>query len=488
MPAVLMNRAANLIAANLFAASLFATCLYALLCALAPAAVGASQSDQPQLNAALEVVRSQPAARIATALAADVSQEGHWTFANARGERFTTASPEELKRVLATLAPDAAKPGAKLLLVVTTDTVFRHRALFMALPLAAAATTDAVLALDAEQYALIRSGQQLYAALRPGLAVELTTRALFDETAWQLAHPLKRNTIRILGVEPGGPATILASPRLDPQTKRPLTDQIAPASLVDALRSLRAQTVILTARRDGNVLAFRPSSGPEVTLAAADVLAAAEASDVNLVILQSATPRQPGTRSWLWQRVSVSRLEDAIARDHLADFLNAMATPEARVLVQASTSETGRVSLTATAARSDGSLRSGIGGTLSDMVSNIAGQVVVSGIEANMRGRNRQSELDRRLLAGVPSWLQYGYVGLVLLGLAGHAIASTWWARIWPPEARAAYANAFGYHSARLLRLAAYVVLFLPLTAMASAPMTVASKLCSKPTSKLETA
>ena len=42
------------------------------------------------------------------ALAAHVSQEGHWTFANKAGERFTAANPEELRRAIPILAPGAA--------------------------------------------------------------------------------------------------------------------------------------------------------------------------------------------------------------------------------------------------------------------------------------------------------------------------------------------------------------------------------------------
>ena len=239
-----------------------------------------------------------------------------------------------------------------------------------------------------------------------------------------------------------------------------------------ALGTLARQTVLLTARRDGDVLAFRPSSGPEQTLPWKGVLAAAEAADVNLVLLQSATPRQPGTRSWLWQRVSVGRLDDALGRDHLADFLNAIASPQSKLLVTAEDLGTGRVRLAARPIRDDSAPRTGIGEALSDLASNIVGQVVVSGVEASLRDRARQTELDRRLVAGVPSWLQWAYFGLLALGLLGHGVARRWWSRIWPPEAREGYGNAFGYQSARAIRGAAYAALFMPLSALASAPLT----------------
>jgi hypothetical protein len=453
-----------------------------LLCVCTALAANTARAEtSASLAQALVLFEALPANRKTTTLAAEVSQEGHWTFANSKAERFTTASPEELKRVLPTLAADAAQPGVRLTLIVTGETVFRQRAHFLALPLAHAPQTDVLIAVGPDAYPLVKRGNQIFATIKPGLAIELTERTLFDETVWQLAHPLKQNSIRVIALEPGGPTSLTMRPRLDAQTKQPLTDQIAPGSLIAALRTLRAQTVILTARRDGNALAFRPSSGSEITLPLADVLAAAEAADVNLVVLQSATPRQPGTRSWLWQRVSVTRLGDAIARDHLADFLNALATPEQRLLISASVEGAGRIRLTAAQMKNDGFLNSGIGGKLNDLVSNIAGQVVISSVEASMRDSARQSELDRRIILALPSWLQYGYGLLILIGLAGHPIANTWWTRIWPPEARDSYANTFGYQSARAIRSLFYATIFMPLTALASAPLALAGRLRRAP-------
>ena len=443
--------------------------------------IGVTRQARAQSSAALaqaiELLKQQPAAQNGLGLAAEVSPEGHWTFVNAGGERFTTASPEELKRVLPTVAPEAAKATARLLLLVTEDTVFKQRQHFQALALANDRRTDAMIAVDTQAYPLLRRGERanerFYAEARPSLLVELSERRLFDEAVWQLAHPLKRTSVRVLALEPGGPEIVSPSPRLDPQTKQTLTDQIAPSALVAALGTLARQTVILTARRDGDVLAFRPSSGPEQTLAAKDVLAAAEAADVNLVLLQSATPRQPGTRSWLWQRVSVGRLDTALARDHLGDFLNALGSPQSKLLVAAEDIGAGRVRLTARPVRDEGSPRTGIGEALGDLVSNIAGQVVVSGVEASLRDRARQTELDRRLFPSVPSLVQWVYLGLLALGALGHRVARGWWAGIWPPEARESYGGAFGFLSARLVRGAVYGALYMPLVSLASAPMAV---------------
>jgi hypothetical protein len=409
-----------------------------------------------------------------SALAAEASGEGHWSFVNAAGERFTTASAEELKRLLPALAPEATKPGSRLRLVLTEDTVFRYRQQLQELPLASERRTDLAIVVDDQLYALVRRGERpretFFAEVRANILIELNERRLFDEAVWQLAHPLKRSAVRVLSLEPGGPESVPAAARIDPQTKRALTDQVAPASLEAALRTLARQTVIITTRRDGDTLAFRPSSGPELTLPARSILAAAESADVNLVLLQSANPRQPGARSWWWGRISVGRLDDALGRDHLADFLNALASPQAKLLVAAEDSGGGRVRLTARPMKDESSPRTGIGETLSELASNIVGQVVVASVEASLRDRGRQSELDRRIVPGVPSVLQWVYAGLLALGIAGHRVARGWWERIWPPERRESYGNVFGYRAARSVRGLVYGLLFLPLTAFASVP------------------
>ncbi len=434
---------------------------------------GASAQKAAALAQAAELLKALPSAQNGLALAAEASGEGHWSFVNAGGERFTTASADELKRVIPTLVPEAGKPGARLTLLLTEDTVFRYRQHLQALALAGERRTDLMIAVDAQAYALVRRGERarerLYAEIRSNLLIELTERRLFDEAVWQLAHPLKRGSVRVLALEPGGPAAVPPSPRLDPQTKRALTDQVAPSALLAALRTLGGQTVILTARRDGEALAFRPSSGPEQALPLKDVLAAAESADVNLVLLQSATPRQPGTRSWWWVRISVGRLDDALGRDHLADFMNAIASPQGRLLVTVEDLGAGRVRLRADPMKDESSPRTGIGEALSELASNLAGQVVVSGVEASLRDRARQGELDRRLVPGVPSILQAIYLGLVALGALGHLVAREWWARIWPPERRESYRGAFGYLSASAVRALLYGALFMPLVAIASA-------------------
>jgi hypothetical protein len=453
-------------------AHLLLTLLIATLLGAASPAHAQREDLLAVATAALALLPSSPD-RIA--LAAEATGEGHWTFVSTTGERFTAANAEEMKRVLPTLAPEAAKPGKRLGLVVTETTAFRQRGHLLALALARLAGTDLMVVIGREIYPLVRRGERanerLYGQVLPTTLIELTERRHFDEAIWQLAHSLRRTSVRVLALEPGGPEAVTAAPRLDPQSRRPLTDQIAPGALSAALRTLAGQTVILTARRDGERLAFRPSSGPELHLPLKEIWSVAEAADVNLVLLHSANPRQPGSQSWWWWRITVGRLDGALKRDRLADFLAAIVAPESKLMVSVEDLGTGRIRLKAEPLRDESRPRTGIGEALSEFASNIVGQVVVSGVDASFRDRARQGELDRRLIAAVPSLVQWIYLGLVAVGVLGHGVARAWWSRIWPPEMRGGYRNAFGYVAARGVRAAAYVAMFMPLVALASAPV-----------------
>ena len=284
----------------------------------------------------------------------------------------------------------------------------------------------------------------------------MAERKVFDEAVWQLTRPLNKANVRVLALEPGGPPRLASTPRIDPATKR----------AAGRRRSIRracprrwarcaARPCWSPAASMAALLYVQPSSGPEKSLLLPDLFKAAEEADVNLVVLRAAsTPRQPGGRNWLWQKVEVKGLEQAMQHARVADFLNALGGTERapaglghalRPAHRCSTS--GR--------RADlpgGPLQSPVGDLFSGIVSDITGRVITAGLQANMRSAERQQELDQRLIPGIPSDFQFGYLVLVVLGLFGVPISRAWWRRLWPPEAATEYAGRAGYLAARTVR------------------------------------
>jgi len=418
-----------------------------------------------ELERAAAHIKALPAGSGA-ALAVHATPEGHWKFVNREGDVFTAATPAELQRAVPTLLPETP-PGSRLGFYLSEETLFGERALLKELP---PAGTLYVVA-GKESYPLITrttsNGDSLYAAVRPSLLVELRERSLFDEALAQLERPLSRSSIRTLALEPGSAGTLPSYPRLDPGSRVALVDAVDPAALPAALASVRGQTVLVTGRVEGNLLYFRPTHGPEQSIKLSDLVGAAAENDVNLVMLYAPAPRQPGGRNWLWQRISVGGLDDALKRATLGDFLDALGQARGEFRVSMTREGSGRVTIRAVPANGDtGSVTGMVGDLWSSTVSNITGNVVTSAVEVHARDENRQRELDTRIVPGVPAWIQILYLICLGAGVLAWPVASAWFRHIWPPEQRAEYGNAVGYRAAQAVRLAAFIVLFLPIVGL----------------------
>ena len=438
---------------------------------IAGTAVRSGPPISPALENAVRYMRGLPARGDMVALAAQGTPEGHWRFVNKSGEMFTVGTPDEMKRVVTVLHPEA-RPGARLALYMTQDTVLRDRVALKVLP----AGIDLSVVVGAESYRLLRrseqAGERFFAEIRPNLVVEMGDKRLFEEAVWQLGRPLDAARVRVLALEPGGPATLPSSPRIDPASKRALVDPIDPASLFPAMRAVAGQTLAIVGRMERDLIYVKPANGPDHVLLAKDLFKAAAAADVNLVLLLAAsTPRQPGGRNRLWQRVEVRGLDEALHNARMADFLNALGSPSRRLAVVAL--PLGQ--RTALDLQPAGDLPSAaparpVAEFFANAVSDLTGRVTATSMQANLRSASHQQELDYRLLPGIPSAAQIAYGLLVVLGLLGVPVSRTWWQRVWPPETAGDYAGQTGYWAARAARGLAFALVFLPLTAVVSAP------------------
>jgi len=279
-----------------------------------------------------------------------------------------------------------------------------------------------------------------------------------------LERGLARADIRVLALEPGTSATLASSPRFDARGQLALVDAVDPATLASQLASVRGQTVLVTGRVDQGMLRFQPSSGGEQALKLDDLTRAAANSDVNLVIVHADNPRQPGGRNWLWQPIAVGGLDNALKRATFADFLEAFAGSLGDIGVSVDRGTQGRVLLRAAPLdRQADALTDTLGGWWSTAVSSITGDVVASALEVHARDADRQRELDSRLIANVPSWIQFAYLGGLIAGLLGWASAARWFGALWPPEKRDEYRGAIGYRLAQFARLLAFLFVFLPI-------------------------
>jgi len=423
---------------------------------------GAGKLGLGALDNAAAHVATLPKLSSGAALAAHITPEGHWKFASREGQVFTAATPDELARVGTALAPEAA--GGKLSFYLSEDTVFAQRAALKDLP--KEVELHVVVGDDAYKLRRLGTADDLAAEFRPNVIVSISDRALFEETVYRLARPLNKSNIRVLALETGGPQRLSSVPRFDPATKAALVDQVDPTSLPAALSGLKGQTALISGRIEGDVLTFRPSSGPEQTLNITKLVKAAEEADVNLVLFQTGAAHQPGGRNWLWQKVAVAGLDDAMKRATFADFLSTLGGAGSELTIKAAPSSHGRVVFSAVPTKTASApITETVSGWFGweNWAGEVTGQVVVQAAEVYARDQKQERELDARIVPGIPSGLQFAYLGSLVAGLIAWQVTFPWWARIWPPEQRADYAGRIGYIAARVARFLACALVFLPL-------------------------
>ncbi|MGD9827617.1 MAG: hypothetical protein AB7E70_15035 [Hyphomicrobiaceae bacterium] len=425
-----------------------------------PAPKGATY-DQT-LPAALEALRGLPASATTPTLVVESVEAGALRLRNASGETFTAATAEELARGLTILlGAEAARTPASLAFYLTEETAFARPALLDALP--AASRLHAVL--GRTLYRLARSGsgprRRLTVEVRPGLHVALGERADFAEISWQLDRPLPRRRLRLLSVVAAEPR-LTSSPPPPPKatTGTPVPEPVAAAQLLTSLARRPGATVIMVAHIKGGVAYFDTSRSPPAAARLADLTAAATAADLDLLLIEAPTPRQPGRRNWLWLRIEVAGLSRALSASSLGAALAEMSRTMGPLRLELQRRDEGRMVLLARAQDR------GTPDTITDVVGGLTGSVVPGALHLSLTPRARRIELDRRVLPGIPSLAQGGYALLLLLGLLGLTPARRWWRRLWPPEDRAEYASRRGYVTAHAVRGLAFVLLYLPIVAI----------------------
>jgi len=420
------------------------------------------------LDNAAVALRKLPDGDAQTALAVHATPEGHWVLVNKKGEQFTAGTPDELNRAPKTLL-GAAVEGKPLTLYLTEDTVFEQAARLKDLP----TTAKLNIVSRKKAYRLVPTVAQatgFAVQVKPNLNVALSQRAMFHEALFRLNRSLNSANIRVLALEPGGPKRLSSVPGRDPKTKRRLIESIEPADLKSALGKLKGQTVVVTGEVKGTRLHFQPASTSAGQVELTELADAARGADVNLVVLRSSSPTQPGAKTWLWQTVEVDGLETALKRPTFADFLQSVTENSGDLLIEANPGARGRIVLTAKPTGATGAVTDAVTGEVSswiDVVSEqVTGTIATQGITAYARNREQENEHALRLVPGIPSTLQLLYAFGLFAGLMGLSVAREWWRKLWPQEKRQEYAGRFGYQAARVARGIAFVILFLPLVGM----------------------
>ncbi len=432
------------------------------------------------LESPAKIIKKLPERSDRLVIGAHATPEGHWKFVNQKGDVYTAGTPNELARLEKAIAPDGLSANHKVAIYLSEETVFERVGMLKDLPPAA----ELHVASGSVSYRLlpssgvIRSPKQLAIQVRPKVHIVAVEQAAFREAAWQLTRPLRKADVRILALEPGAPATLSRSPRFDKTRKVAMVDQVDPDGLVASMSGVRGQTILVTGRVENGALFYPSGSLSEGSIQLRLLKEAAAKADVNLVVLHSSTSRQPGGRNWLWQRVEVDGLTDALKRATFADFLDALGTGRGTYRVTVRNQTNDRVHVEAIPdTTTSAPITDTVGQWVGEIVSSVTGDVVVSALDADLRSKERQKELDARLVPGIPSAYQIMYCISFVMGLAGWSMASSWWRMIWRQDARESYRSGFGWFTARLAEWLLYLFVFLPIVGIPALLVTLLGQL-----------
>ncbi|KAB2846877.1 MAG: hypothetical protein F9K44_14555 [Hyphomicrobiaceae bacterium] len=455
--------------------------LPALLLACLLALTSLAHAGPPQdIEAALAILKRLPETERSRALLAHLIAEGHWRFLNAKGEVVTASNREEVKRAIATLLPEAGFEGGRnlsqLALFLTDETAVSAGAKLAELPREAALLVIVASAAYAVDRQTVAGAERLFARSNASLLVEIKDLVSLRETFWQLSRPLSGSGLRLIALEPGLEVSKSPAPSRKPAAGE--INAIDPANLKVALAALKGETAVLTGRIADDMLWYQPRNGPRRSLALDELSRIAEAADANVIVLETRSTKQPGTRNWLFLSRGFKGLTPSLAAGQEAatgDLIAAFAAVQGNFVVRVLEHPGGRFALTAMPAKmvdvKPGEERRGIKSYWQGALSVFTGDMVVEKIWMTAKSRARQGELDVRIVPGLPSWLQLTYAALIASGFLGLPTAWAWYGRLWPAEDRAEYANRVGYLAAEGFRRALFAGLFLPLSGPLALPV-----------------
>lgn len=390
------------------------------------------------LEEAFSFIQRVPPPPDTAVLAAQGTPEGHWRFVNKSGEMFTVGTPDEMKRVVTVLYPDATT-GTRLALYMTEDTLLGKGVRFSVLPSGA----ERHIVVGQRAYRLLPPEEApRYAQIRLNVGVDVRGNPLLKESLRRLAEPLSKAGVRLLALDPRGPGKL---PQEAPDAGKAIQGEpINPADLEAALAGLTGSTVVVCARGEGDLVFTRPAGGLERSLPVSELLAGAEGAEVTLLVLQFTSLRPS---------VAGSACPDggrSPAELTLADILDAAAVQSRQAPVAVA-----------------------LAGRLKALDAVVVGNLA-GGTEIRL-GDARLRHQGWGLRVGLP--LPALYIGLLLLGWLGTPVARNWWAKLWRAGDASDYAGHAGHWAARMVSFLVFAFVFQPLTAVLTAPANLAPQI-----------
>jgi len=359
-------------------------------------------------------------------LALGFDEDGVARLADTTGGEWTVRNFGELDDLAwqSAMLKDAGS-YRRIELYVRDDQLFSHQTRLAALP----ENLDLHIVHRRKDVYPVRRGSEgdgLQVEARPDVLVDAANLRDLDQILFRLERVLNRAALRLLKVVPDSAQKLPSLPdRVVARAPEP--QAIDPSNIAQSLRALRGQTAVLTGRIENSVLLTQTRRGGKITrLPIAEIRAAARDADINLIILDTNVPLQPGVGGLLGKRRSKT-LDAAFQANTHGEFLAALARHDAPINLRVESNGSRHVAISSVDRRPDVEMNPGESAHI---------EHVVHGIHLLSRTREFEEEHDLRLVWWLPSYVVVGLIVNFVAGVLAWGIAyGEWWARIWPPPA-----------------------------------------------------
>lgn len=272
---------------------------------------------------------------------------------------------------------------------------------------------------------------------------------------WQLQRPAGGGGLRYL--------------RLDERADTPLApnaygsnigvEMVGANALLDAMRTLRNQTLVLSGRIvDGRLLAAGKTA-EGVSLHRLQQFAAEH--DIKLVILEAEQPQALLKR--LADNMQQARRNGDTLYDSVGDFFNRLVDPANPSPIELHSQHNAEQQM-AIQWRAVEEVRAQNGANISaEMAQHLSLHLLLKSATFYGPDRARSRELDDRIVPNIPSWIQFYLIYSVVLGVI--ALQTSWrlWKKVWAIRPRREYPHLLLFLLLWPLHKLLFLLLFIPL-------------------------
>ncbi|MCP4932872.1 MAG: hypothetical protein GY927_01400 [bacterium] len=239
---------------------------------------------------------------------------------------------------------------------------------------------------------------------------------------------------------------------------------IDPTRLDRAFKVLRGKKLIVTGKVEGGVLFVKTRGGTVKRLPLDDLRTKAREANIDLIILGGKSTAQPGKKSF-FGRQDGKKLSAAFATERYGDFLVALGGKKKLMVMQLDAVDESHVvwrSMPDSAKASKGLLKrmekEPVASSLARALVNPVGKAAPKededelSIELNAKSKGWQTELEHRIIPGIPFGLQLLYIVNLIAGLLAWTTSSWLWEKIWRSKGRSEFSSKWSWFGYRLVR------------------------------------